>query len=108
VPPRIEEEEAMFGTVARIQAKPGMGPALEAMTGELEATQVDGHLATYVFRLDQGTDDYYLVAVFRDRESYRRNAESPEQHARYLRMRELLAADPKWHDGDVVWSMDRR
>lgn len=95
----------MYGTVARIKVKPGMGPQLEQLSAEYEALDTPGHLATYVFRLDSGPDDYYLVAVFADRETYRSNAADPAQDARFRRMREILAEDPKWHDGEVTWSM---
>jgi hypothetical protein len=95
----------MYGTVARIRVKPGMGKQLEQLTAEYEALEVAGHVATHVFQLDSGPDDYYLVAIFADRESYRRNAEDPAQDARFRRLREVLADDPKWHDGEVVWSM---
>jgi hypothetical protein len=43
-----------------------------------------------------------LATVFTSKEAYLANAGSPEQHQRYLAMRELLAADPDWHDGEIV------
>lgn len=95
----------MYGTVARIRTLPGKGAEFEQISKEYEHLAVDGQLATYVFKLDAGPDEYYLVAVFRDQASYHANASSPEQHERYLRMRALLAEDPKWHDGEVAWSM---
>jgi hypothetical protein len=39
---------------------------------------------------------------FDSKESYFANAASPEQHASYRRLRELLTDDPEWHDGEVV------
>ena len=97
----------MYGTVARMHVKPGMGGSLEQLTAEYEALGVPGHVATHVFQLDSGPDDYYLVVIFTDRDAYRRNADDPAQDVRYRRMREVLADDPKWHDGEVVWSMVR-
>jgi len=97
----------MYGTVARMRVKPGMGAQLEQLSSEYESLDVDGHVATYVFKLDSGPDDYYLIAIFRDRESYTTNAGDPAQDARFRRMREVLADDPKWHDGEVAWSMVR-
>jgi quinol monooxygenase YgiN len=94
----------MYGTVARMRAKPGTGTQLEALVAEYEALDIPGHVATYVYRLDGAADDYYLVAVFTDRESYRRNAEDPAQDARYRRLRELLELDPKWHDGEIIFA----
>ena len=36
-------------------------------------------------------------------EAYVANADSQEQHERYLQMREWLTADPEWHDGEIVY-----
>jgi len=49
----------MYGTVARMRAKPGSGPALEAVMAEYETLDIAGHVATYLYRLDNGDDDYY-------------------------------------------------
>jgi len=97
----------MYGTVARMRVKPGMGTQLEHLLQEYESLDVAGHVATYVFQLDSGPDDYYLIAIFRDRESYIANAGDPAQDDRFRRMRDVLAEDPKWHDGEVAWSMVR-
>lgn len=94
----------MYGTVARMRALPGVGRRFEEIVAEYEALAVPGHLGTYVYRLDSGAEDYYLVVVFEDRESYVANANDPAQHQRYLRMRELLAEDPRWHDGEIAWA----
>jgi quinol monooxygenase YgiN len=94
----------MYGTVARMRTKPGMGAQLEALTAEYESLPVEGFVATHVYRLDTDPDDYYLVVMFEDRESYHRNASDPAQDERYQRMRAVLAEDPKWHDGEIVWS----
>ncbi len=59
-------------------------------------------MADYYFQMDTGGDEFYLVAIFRDRETYLANADSLEQHERYLQFRSFLVADPEWHDGDIV------
>jgi hypothetical protein len=94
----------MYGTVARIRVKPGMSEQLKTLSAEYQALQVPGHVATFVYQLDADPNDHYLVAVFQDRETYVRNAQDPAQDARYQRLRAILEADPKWHDGEVVWS----
>ena len=48
--------------------------------------------------------DWIGVAVFKDRESYVKNAQNPEQHQRYLQMMEHLEEDPTWTDGTYVLS----
>jgi len=42
--------------------------------------------------------------LFESKEAYVANAGSPEQHQRYLRMREMLVSDPEWHDGEIIAS----
>jgi len=94
----------MYGTVARMRAKPGTGEQLKALAAEYEDIEVPGFVASYVYRLDDNPDDYYMAVLFEDRESYRRNAEDPAQDTRYRKMRALLEADPKWHDGEVIYA----
>lgn len=94
----------MYGTVARMRAKPGAEKRLVALAREYDEIDVPGFIATYIYRLDDGENDYYMAVVFEDRASYRRNADDPEQDKRYRRMRELLELDPKWHDGEIVWA----
>jgi heme-degrading monooxygenase HmoA len=63
---------------------------------------IPGHIQTYVYKADNEPNVYYLATVFESREAYRKNAESPEQHQRYLQMMEALDGEPEWHDGDIV------
>ena len=57
-----------------------------------------------MFQSDGDADELWMVAIFRDKESYFANADSPEQTEEFLRLRSLLSADPEWHDGEVVFS----
>ena len=52
--------------------------------------------------MDAELNVYYLTVLFDSRESYRANAESPEQDVRYREMRALLESEPEWHDGQVI------
>ncbi len=52
--------------------------------------------------MNANSNEYYLVAVFKDRESYKANADDPLQHERYLIFRSFLADDPEWNDGVIV------
>jgi len=45
-----------------------------------------------------------MAAVFESEDAYVANANSPEQHRRYQRYRELLSADPEWTDGEIVYT----
>ena len=69
-----------------------------------EATY-DATLAEIALLMDAEPDTYYLTVVFDSREAYHANAQSPDQHADYLKLRALLRADPDWHDGEIVHAM---
>ena len=97
----------MFGTVARMQAKPGHEQAMLSLQRDWDETRkpkTDGAIASYVFKSEQDPDVYTLVAIFRDREAYLKNAADPEQDSWYQKLRSHLAADPEWRDGEIVSS----
>jgi hypothetical protein len=97
----------MYGTVARMRIKPGMEQRLLEISRRPDMRGIPGLVAEAVYRLDGEPDGYVLVVAFESREAYRANAGSPEQHRRYLELRELLAADPEWNDGEIVDSYRR-
>lgn len=94
----------MYGTVARMVLKPGMRDRFMALGREVEAQGIPGWVAEYMYQSDTNPDEVFMAVVFESREAYRKNAESPAMDASYRRMRELLAADPEWHDGEVIYS----
>ncbi len=59
-------------------------------------------MAQYTYKWDANPNEYYLVVVFESKEAYWANANSQEQDTRYRQLRELLASDPEWHDGEIV------
>ena len=93
----------MYGTAARIQLKPGKEQEMVGLSQQ-EVPDIPGFVFQHIYRLDAGTDDYYLAVAFESKESYKANAESPEQHARYEQYRELLESESKWHDGEIIFS----
>jgi quinol monooxygenase YgiN len=96
----------MFGTVARMTVQPGKEGEFVAIGEEWtkERGAATGQVAEYVFKMEGQPGDYYVIGIFRDRESYYANARDPETDRWYRRMRETLASDPEWHDGEVVES----
>lgn len=94
----------MFGTIARAKIKPGNRSAFEEVMRKQmsEGGPIDGFVAGYTVWPDKIDDEVMLVAIFRDRESYMRNADDPSQDARYREMRALLESDPDWTDGEFV------
>ena len=91
----------MYGTIAKMKVKKG---AVEEIRRMETARKPDGAVGSLVFQSDDAADELWLVAIFRELESYFANADSPEQDADYQRVRALLAADPEWHDGEIVFS----
>ncbi len=96
----------MYGTVARFQVKPDAELRLADEMRAFERANVPGALATYLYRMDTEPSVYYMAVLFADKASYVANAESPQQDARYRKVRELLTADPEWHDGEVVYALE--
>ena len=94
----------MYGTAARLRVKPGMIGQLEELSREWQSMTSAGLVSSIVYRMDADPNEVYLTVVFQDRDSYRANAEDSETDAKYRRMRELLEADPEWHDGEVIAS----
>ena len=95
----------MYGTVARMRPKAGQEQALIALMNDWQRERkpkVKGAVAGYLYKPDSGSGELIMAVVFQDKATYTANAEDPEQDRWYRRMRELLAADPTWEDGEVV------
>ncbi len=92
----------MYGTVARMHVKPGSGDQLAQLARDFEQAQVPGFIASYAYKLDANPNEYLLAVIFDSKESYRANAESPAQNARFQDMMALLEREPEWHDGEIV------
>jgi quinol monooxygenase YgiN len=89
----------MYGTIARITAKPG---ALEALK-EMEKRHPAGYIASYIYQMDANPGELWMVVLFENKEAYFANAESAEQDREYRQVRQFMASDPEWHDGGVVF-----
>jgi len=92
----------MYGTVARMHVKAGSGDQLTQIARDFEQAHVPGFIASYAYQMDANANEYLLAVVFDSKESYRANAESPEQNARFQEMLALLEREPEWHDGEIV------
>jgi quinol monooxygenase YgiN len=95
----------MYGTIARMRAKAGDAEALARLAEEWNIERkpkVAGAIASYLFTPDAapyGRPTQFLIAVFEDEQTYRKNAADPAQDAWYRRLREHLEDDPEWSDG---------
>jgi quinol monooxygenase YgiN len=90
----------MYGTVARMRARPGAVDGLMAFGNESDPPP--GSVALLVFQMDADPNEFIMVAVAESEEAYRAIAESPEQHERFLEMMQYLEAEPEWNDGAVI------
>ena len=95
----------MYGTVARLRVKPGMDGKLLELLRDFETAQVSGAVALYVYQMDTDPSIFYEAVVFESKATYIANSNSPEQHARYLKVLELLEGEPEWHDGAIVYAL---
>ena len=89
----------MYGTVAKMKLKPGAEDKIMTM---MEGVTPEGHVATYVFKSDADPNVHFVTTVYESKSAYKKFADSPEQDKRFHQMKELLAAEPEWHDGEVV------
>jgi len=92
----------VYGTIARFKVKADMEESLREHLNEFGRTDTRGFVASALYKADAGNQEYWLAVIFEDQASYRGNAESPEQDARYQVMRSHLEGDPEWHDGEVM------
>jgi quinol monooxygenase YgiN len=94
----------MYGTVARMRLKPGMEAKLKEEMAQYERLKIPGFVSTMVYRMDRDPNEIYMAVAFKDKQTYVANAQDPKQDERFRKMRELLAADPDWHDGEIIAS----
>ena len=83
----------MYGTVAYLRVKSGRQDVLVSLLEqwrEERKPRVQGALDSYVFKMDADPQDWILVALFEDRESYFANANDPEQSKWFERFMEHL------------------
>ena len=95
---------AGYGTVARMRVKPGMEQAFIQAVKETESVPVPGVVRVYLYQTDADSREFYLAVIFDSRATYVTNAQSPDQHQRYLQLRQYLETDPDWHDGTIVFA----
>lgn len=94
----------MYGTVARMVVKDGMQAEFLRITEEVEGVAIPGMRAVYVYQMDADSREYYMTVLFDSKEAYVANANSPEQHARFMLLMTALETEPEWHDGEVVYA----
>jgi quinol monooxygenase YgiN len=61
-----------------------------------------GAVSLVVFQSANDPREIWIASAFESRDAYFKNADSPEQKARFERMRDLIEGEPEWHDGNVL------
>ncbi len=95
----------MYGTIARMRPKAGHEQQIAELMDQWNRERkpkVSGAVGSYLLRPDRNPDEVLLMAIFDSRETYRANADDPEQDAWYRQLRENLEADPSWEDGEIT------
>ena len=92
----------MYGTIARFRIKSGVKDEFIKAMDSFGDAFIAGWVADYYFQMENDSDEFYLVAIFKDKETYQANADSAEQHERYLVFRSFLMDDHEWHDGFIL------
>lgn len=92
----------MYGSVSRWRVKDGRQAELEKLASEMMNERPSQARAVYMYRSDNDPGEYWVAGVFESRDAYTSNSATPEQGERFRRLRELMEADPEWHDGEIV------
>jgi hypothetical protein len=98
---RTDKEVTMYGTVGRLQIKDGYLSKLTEMIRELETTP--GVLAMSIVSKDGSEIDNDWTIVWTDKEAHDANGARPEFSREYERLLAMLAAEPEWHSGEIVY-----
>jgi quinol monooxygenase YgiN len=97
----------MFGTVARSRLKEGV--TVDQLKGLFKEEDIpSGAVSLLVFQSTNDPRDIWIASAFESQDVYTKNADSPEQKARFERMRELMEGAPEWHDGEVIVARSAR
>jgi quinol monooxygenase YgiN len=90
----------MYGTIAKLTAEKGALDELKKMGTD---RQPKGYISSYVFKSDKDPNELWLVAIFKNKEAYFANANSPEQDKEFRSLMRFLKTEPEWHDGEIVF-----
>ena len=95
----------MYGSFMRLKVKPGQEQAVADVLKEWETKlkpNIKGAVGGLLLKPDSGSGELLGAAIFQDKASYMANADNTEQHQWYMKLRDLLEADPEWTDGEYL------
>lgn len=95
----------MYGTIFRVKVKEGkegqLVDAFEKWDRERKP-KVIGAIKSLMLKSEKVPGEFLGIVVFKDKDSYKANANDPEQDKWYRQFRELLQSDPEWNDGEYI------
>jgi heme-degrading monooxygenase HmoA len=94
----------MYGTVARLQVKPGQEEAVQALNERWlreRKPEATGFIADYALKSERNPGEWIVLVIFDTEANYRKNAADPAQHRQFEELRALLESDPEWNDGEI-------
>jgi quinol monooxygenase YgiN len=97
----------MYGTVAKLKVKPGHIGNVIALAEEWDrdfAPRIKGAVGGISYKLDSDPNTLIMCAIFESKDAYFKNADNPDQDKWFQRMRENLAVDPEWNDGEILYA----
>ncbi len=94
----------MYGSVARWQIKEGKEREMEQLADELMQVKLPGMRSVLVYRADTNPREYWVASCWDSKDAYTTNSNTPEQDQRFRQLRDLMDAEPEWHDGEIVAS----
>ena len=95
----------MYGSFMRLKVKPGQEQTVVDVLKEWEAKlkpNIKGAIGGLLLKPNSGSGELLGAAIFRDKASYMANFDNSAQHEWYLKLRDLLEADPEWIDGEYL------
>ena len=95
----------MYGTVFRMRVKSGQEEQVRQVFEDWERERkphVRGAIGGLLMKPEGKANELLGVAIFQDKAAYMANADNPDQHQWFTKLRELLDADPEWEDGEYI------
>jgi quinol monooxygenase YgiN len=93
----------MYGTIAKLRVQPGKVEAFKSHMASM-TTRAPGYVSVTAYQMDADPNELYLAVLFENKETYVANANRPDTNAEFEKMMQFLAAEPEWHDGNVLHS----
>lgn len=98
----------MFGTISRWRLKEGVTEQqVVDLVHTMKADRPASAVALVFLRSASDPREVWVAGAFESRAAYEANSASPEQSARFERLRALMDGAPEWHDGDVLAAYHR-